>query len=286
MRLWRPRVDVRRAVATTAEELAAEAPDASTTDPDDAEAVAKLAAELGLPATVHGYALPSDLTKLKRAIVRASLQCKAGTLQPTGRVTGLLKRNHPMSFVGRLVPMGGGMERVPESDRFVRLEPLNNAEPWVLIPRTRAPTAFLLSPGDFKRQLFSAVVDSRGWNERSRFPLGELKEALGESGDILTDLAAILVKHNIDKEPFSESVMAGLRDLEAAAASGSGWTVPADEIARRRDLRSECIFTIDPTTAKVSSTGLRAGFAAPPCTALVLSVATIVLPCFVFAGLG
>lgn len=251
MRLWRPRVDVRRATAKTVDELAAGVPDAATTDPDDAVAVARLAESLALPATVSGYALPVDVAGLKRAIVRASLQCKAGTVQPTGRVTSVLQRNHPMTFVGTLSSMGGGMERISESDRFVRLEPLNNAEPWVLIPRTAAPSDFLASPRDFKRKLYSAIVNPLRWTEHNRFPVGELKETLGESGNILTDLAAILVKHNIDKSPFSESVMAGLRHLEAAAATGGGWTVPEDEIARRRDLRSECIFTIDPTTAKV-----------------------------------
>jgi DIS3-like exonuclease 2 len=38
--------------------------------------------------------------------------------------------------------------------------------------------------------------------------------------------------------------------LECLSGFGADWQIPAEEIARRKDLRHECIFTCDPLTAK------------------------------------
>ncbi len=55
---------------------------------------------------------------------------------------------------------------------------------------------------------------------------------------------ALLLEHNVDFSEFGEEVLA---DLPADHAS---WSIPPAEVARRRDFRQECVFTIDPLTAR------------------------------------
>jgi exoribonuclease R len=251
-RLWRPRVDVRSSVATDAS-MPAES--ILTVNPFDKEGVDRIASTLSFPATINGYPIPTVTPAMRRAVILAGAHTKAGTLQPTGRVVAIFERKHSMTFVGTLSSTNGAAGPIPASHKFVRLEPLNNADPWVLIPASEAPKEFLEAPHTFSKRLFAAVVDASAWSDGSRFPIGHLKESLGESGDIVSDLRAILRKYEIDDAPFSDGVHESLRPVEEAVAKAgkNGWRVPADEIRRRRDLRSERIFTIDPTTAKVGA---------------------------------
>jgi len=52
------------------------------------------------------------------------------------------------------------------------------------------------------------------------------------------------MEHNVDYSEFGEEVLAYL------PADHASWSIPAEEIARRRDFRQECVFTIDPLTAR------------------------------------
>ncbi|CAE7726336.1 DIS3L2, partial [Symbiodinium sp. KB8] len=251
-RLWRPRVDVRIKHVPASDEAGGGG--SAAKDPSDAAAVAEEAASLAFPVTIQGWNMPTVTEAFRAAIVRASWATQSGTRQPTARVVSILKRQHSLTFVGTLQPMHDGDVSVPASDRFIRLVPLNNADPWIYIDTgdESIPKGFLDDTREFKRSLFAAVVDDADWDERSRFPRGKLKASLGESGTIVTDLQAILQKHEIDSSAFSEAVVEELRPLteEKARSGKGGWRVPEEERARRRDLTSECIFTIDPTTAK------------------------------------
>jgi hypothetical protein len=59
--------------------------------------------------------------------------------------------------------------------------------------------------------------------------------------------AAILVDNGVSDQPFSHAVEACLPDVPS---DGSTWLVDEEEVARRRDFRDECVFTIDPPTAR------------------------------------
>jgi len=240
-RLWRPRYDVRTARARGDEDA-----DAAATEADPA------GADILLPSTIKGWTVPEPTAELRAALAAAVRGTMSGTRQPTGRVVSVVKRIHPMRFVGVLKPWSDGQVSVPASESHVRLEPLNNAEPWIRVPRTEAPPEFLADTRAFGRHLFAVKADASGWSDTSRFPNGHSLAPLGESGTITTDMEAILVKHNIDGSGFPDRVLAELSHLRPDDGSaGSGWSVPEEERASRRDLTGECVFTIDPTTAKV-----------------------------------
>lgn len=98
------------------------------------------------------------------------------------------------------------------------------------------------------------------WSPSSKLPWGEGVRFVGEAGAIHAETEALLAQHRVDHGDFPPSVMRTLRAFlpakhkgvvgAGANVRGSKWKIPEDEIARRRDLRSQRIFTIDPTTAR------------------------------------
>lgn len=67
-------------------------------------------------------------------------------------------------------------------------------------------------------------------------------ETLGEAGTIAAETNAILLRLEINLNPYPQSV---LKFFPSADYKPS-----ADEIKKRMDCRKMCIFTIDPATAK------------------------------------
>lgn len=65
---------------------------------------------------------------------------------------------------------------------------------------------------------------------------------LGEVGDLKTETQAILANCGISEEPFSPAALKALPPLP--------WSIPAQELANRRDLRMARSFSIDPETAR------------------------------------
>ena len=79
---------------------------------------------------------------------------------------------------------------------------------------------------------------------------------LGEAGSIEAETQALLLQNNINSNPFTieqlsclQGVLGGV-DINFTTGRDLNWQIPVDEIAKRKDLRSYRIFTIDPPTAK------------------------------------
>lgn len=62
------------------------------------------------------------------------------------------------------------------------------------------------------------------------------------AGDVESETAALLLKYDLDVTPYSES----LNKFFPTAP----FRIPQEELAKREDFRGECIFTIDPATAR------------------------------------
>ncbi|KAG0716786.1 DIS3-like exonuclease 2 [Chionoecetes opilio] len=72
--------------------------------------------------------------------------------------------------------------------------------------------------------------------------MSELVKDVGPCGDLAAETEALLLEQGVDTEDFPPEALTHLPSLP--------WTIPQQEIAGRRDLRHECIFTIDPETAR------------------------------------
>lgn len=98
------------------------------------------------------------------------------------------------------------------------------------------------------------------WYGTSKLPWGHNVRFLGEAGTIHAETKALLSEHGVDHGDFPHTVLRGLQDFLPPASQdgvdvganirGSRWKIPEEEIAKRRDLREQRIFTIDPTGAR------------------------------------
>ncbi|KAK5965879.1 hypothetical protein GCK32_005371 [Trichostrongylus colubriformis] len=96
---------------------------------------------------------------------------------------------------------------------------------------------------DFGKFLFLAKIVE--WAQNSVMARGSLEKELGLAGDIDAETEGLLLTTNVDTREFSEGVIECLPTVPEG-----GWKIDEAEIAKRRDLRDEIIFTIDPKTAR------------------------------------
>ncbi|XP_066883276.1 DIS3-like exonuclease 2 isoform X2 [Kogia breviceps] len=81
--------------------------------------------------------------------------------------------------------------------------------------------------------------------QRSRYrdQQRQLAKSLGQAGEIEPETEGILTEYGVDFSDFSSEVLECL-------PQGLPWTIPPEEFSKRRDLRKDCVFTIDPSTAR------------------------------------
>ncbi|CAI2348214.1 unnamed protein product [Caenorhabditis sp. 36 PRJEB53466] len=115
--------------------------------------------------------------------------------------------------------------------------------PRMLIPKSQVDPEFFNRPKDFDRFLYTAKI--LDWRAESVYADGQLVKLLGMSGEIETETEKILYEHQIDHREFSKECLESL-----PISTAEGWKIPEDEILKRRDFRSEIVFTIDPKTAR------------------------------------
>lgn len=150
----------------------------------------------------------------------------------TGDVVGILEKRHGRVCVGFL--------KEGRNDR-VLFTPVDPCVPRLLIPFDQCPPEFIHHPGTFTDKLFMATIVK--WDEEDMFAKGELFKYIGDRGEIEPETTRILLEHSIDHSEFPPTVSDSL-------PTNLPWKVPATEYSSRRDLTGECIFTIDPATAK------------------------------------
>jgi protein SSD1 len=112
--------------------------------------------------------------------------------------------------------------------------------PLIAIPIAEAPADFLERHESYSDRLFVAAV--KRWPITSLHPFGTLVEELGKIGDIEAETNALLKDSNVATEEFAESAVKCIPPVP--------WTIPEREFEVRKDFRDECVFTIDPPTAK------------------------------------
>ena len=190
------------------------------------------------------------------------------SLQPVGQVVHIKKRLHTVGHVGVFEPLSRCREgqSVANKDNFVRFKPIDSRFPFMMLPKSQVPKEFIQDPNECESRLYKCEVESHKWNEKSRFPLCKYICKLGEAGDIEVETRVLLEEFGFARRgvngEFNESVHACLESfrIQGEENAGSGyidqdssattWSIPSEEIKKRRDLRSKRIFTIDPATAK------------------------------------
>ncbi len=102
----------------------------------------------------------------------------------------------------------------------------------IFIPKSRLKDA---EHGD---KVLASITD---WPENSKNPFGKIKQVLGKPGEHDTEIHSILLEYNLPYT-FPETVENEAKNLPIE--------ITKEEIAKRRDMRNDLTFTIDPKDAK------------------------------------
>lgn len=155
------------------------------------------------------------------------------TTQKNGKVVFIVEKKHSRAISGFL--------KFLPNKNFAMFSPVDHRVPRVNVPLADCPADFTSRPGDYENTLFICRITQ--WPADSNFAEGRLAKTLGQAGEIEPETEGILTEYGVDFSEFTEEVLNCLpQDLP--------WSIPAHELSTRRDLRKECIFTIDPATAR------------------------------------
>ncbi|KAM7339644.1 hypothetical protein ACRRTK_000259 [Alexandromys fortis] len=161
------------------------------------------------------------------------------SLQKSAKVVYILEKKHSRAATGILKLLAD-----KNSDLFKKyalFSPSDHRVPRIYVPLKDCPQDFMTRPKDYASTLFICrIID---WKEDCNFALGQLAKSLGQAGEIEPETEGILTEYGVDFSDFSSEVLECLPQRLP-------WTIPPDELSKRKDLRKDCIFTIDPSTAR------------------------------------
>lgn len=161
-------------------------------------------------------------------------------MQKTAKIVHIIEKKHSRVATGHLKPFPQPKE-CPDG----LFSPIDSRLPRIRIPREKCPPGFFDRPRDFQNTLLVARIAS--WPETSSkdsfLAIGSIQRSLGEAGDIEPETEGILLEYGIDSGPFSDEALACL-------PQETPWKIPEKELEYRRDFREDCVFTIDPLTAR------------------------------------
>ncbi|KAG7525593.1 DIS3-like exonuclease 2 [Solea senegalensis] len=154
-------------------------------------------------------------------------------LQKTAKVVYIVEKKHSRAATGFL-------KFLPDKP-FAMFSPVDHRMPRINVPLADCPEDFSSRPGDYVNTLFICRITN--WSADSNFAEGRLAKTLGQAGEIEPETEGILMEYDVDFSEFSDEALDCL-------PKNLPWTIPPEELRKRRDLRKECIFTIDPATAR------------------------------------
>ena len=155
--------------------------------------------------------------------------------QKTAYVVSVLEKKNTRMAAGHL-------KLFPDRNpNFALFSPNDSRIPRMQISINECPPDFYVNSSHYEKSIFIAQIVDIPTN--SRYAIGTLKSCIGNDDDITAETEAILIEHGIDFTEFNEvELNSHLPQLP--------WSIPDHEYTYRRDLRSLCIFTIDPATAR------------------------------------
>ncbi|KAM9789245.1 DIS3-like exonuclease 2 [Neosynchiropus ocellatus] len=160
-------------------------------------------------------------------------QPNGGILQKTAKVVYIVEKQHSRAATGFL-------KLLPDKP-FAMFSPVDHRVPRINVPLSDCPEDFRTRSADYSNTLFICRITN--WAADSNFAEGQLAKTLGQAGEIEPETEGILMECDVDFSEFSDEVLDCL-------PKNLPWSIPPEELSRRKDLRSECIFSIDPATAR------------------------------------
>lgn len=124
------------------------------------------------------------------------------------------------------------------NSEFALFYPRDKRIPLLRIPFISWPNGFKEHSKQYEKILFVAKIIE--WKVPTH-AVGMLTENLGAIGDLAVESMSILREFGLDITPFSPDVVESLPKSDE---------IPQKEFEYREDIRKQCVFTIDPATAR------------------------------------
>lgn len=153
--------------------------------------------------------------------------------QKNGKVVYIKDYVHPRLCVGHL------LSKKKKLNKYVVFSPKDSRIPRLKIPVSTLPEEYINNPNKYDNIIFQAKISK--WTEVT-LAEGVIVGMVGPAGELEVETVALLLDNNIDARPYPED----FRQYYPAPP----FVIPEEEFCKREDLRHECIFTIDPLTAK------------------------------------
>uniref|UniRef100_A0A8C7YAM9 DIS3-like exonuclease 2 n=1 Tax=Oryzias sinensis TaxID=183150 RepID=A0A8C7YAM9_9TELE len=149
------------------------------------------------------------------------------------RVVYIVEKKHSRAVTGSL-------KFFPDKP-FALFSPVDHRVPRINVPLSDCPEDFNIRPEVYANTLFICRITD--WTADNAFAQGRLAKTLGQAGEIEPETEGILTEHSVDFSDFTPEVLECLPQPRP-------WCIPPEELEKRKDLRRDCIFTIDPATAR------------------------------------
>ncbi|XP_060062456.1 DIS3-like exonuclease 2 [Ylistrum balloti] len=151
-----------------------------------------------------------------------------------GKVVAVIEQKHPRVCSGHIKPM--------KTKDGVLFSPVDNRLPRIRINLDSCPPDILTRPDDYANVLFAAKLTE--WRCDSVFADGTLLRKIGNDRELKPKIEAILLENSVDTSEFTEKA------LDSLPIKNLPWKIPSTELTNRKDFRKQCVFSIDPATAR------------------------------------
>jgi exosome complex exonuclease DIS3/RRP44 len=149
---------------------------------------------------------------------------KSKGVKPAGKVVGILSRNWRQYC--------GSLQETNQKEGSVLFVAVDQKVPKIRIQSRQV------------EQLLDKriVVAIDSWPVNSKFPLGHYVKTLGVIGERDCETQVLMMEHEVTDPNWSDAIIKSLPPPD--------YSIPQAEIDKRLDLRSTCIFSIDPPGCK------------------------------------
>ncbi|XP_048739214.2 DIS3-like exonuclease 2 isoform X2 [Ostrea edulis] len=188
--------------------------------------------------SVHG-ALTNNSTVVKSLFQEKAEKKDDGLekklLQPTAKVVAIIEKRNNRACTGNISLM------TDKNKNWAFFKPIDSRMPRMRIPMAECPKDFYERPDDHKNTLF--ICRMIEWKDNIQ-AFGSLMKSLGEAGQIEPETEGMLIENDVDSSEFPQEA------IDTLPVKNLPWKIPVEEYQSRRDFRSQCVFTIDPATAR------------------------------------
>ena len=179
----------------------------------------------------------SNITNIKQKISKTNLQ-------PTGYITGILRRNRTV-FCGTIYNPNDTINNSINDDLKIFMKNYQKENIAIFIPIDSKYPNFILQLYQQEKYYNQRIVIKFDiWKENILIPSGHFFKNLGQCLVVPVENEIILYEHNVDINPFSKKIIDSMPNEDVE------FKCPPEELKKRLDLRNKPVCSIDPPGCK------------------------------------